>query len=208
MGHDSHINLLQTEEPVLTILLDYKQTVTVEASLNHNITRQTKKGHKTENMATTRPSLGQIKEEGKSLVGVQAPSEHGGEENDVVPDELEAPKQRRMRDGKSRKRSVFSPIKGLHSEKATFTLVRADHPSASQASQVSFAADIDYSNRRISGQESHTMHPHGLRATYQIGPRNPFSVFQVEKIIRESFENAFIDDTETRPKNLLCKHLT
>ena len=159
-------------------------------------------------MTTTRPSLGQIKEEGKNLAGVKGPSEHDDEENDVVPDELEAPKQRKVRDGKSRKRSVFSPVKGLHSERATFTLVSADQPSASQASQVSFATDVDYSNRRVSGQESHTMHQHGLRATYQIGPRNPFSVYQVEKIIKETFENAFIDDTEIRPKNALCKHLT
>lgn len=152
--------------------------------------------------------MGQIKEEGKSLAGVKAPSEHGGEENDVVPDELETPKQRRMRDGKSRKISVFSPVKSVHSEKATFTLVHTDQPSVSQASQVSFATDVDYSNRRISGQESHMMHQHGLRATYQIGPRNPFSAYQVEKIIKETFENAFIDDAEKGPKNVLCKHLT
>ena len=155
-----------------------------------------------------RKSLGKISEEGMVAKTANETTSVDDEEHDVVSEELEIPKERKMRKGKGRKVSVFTQdLRARQQDKAVFTLLHTDQPTVSRVTfRLSQSESSDHSGRRHSGHEH--LHRPSLNVTYQTGPRREFSVSQVQKIIRETFENTLHGNEVTLSRSALCKNLT
>lgn len=153
-----------------------------------------------------RLSLDKISEEVTVSGTLNGKEEMKDEAENVLSEVNETPKEKKARKG--RKVSLFSKDSNTKQfDKAMFMLVHIDQPSNSRVTfAVSQSDSSEHSGRRASGQD----HYQRLRSnvTYQTGPRKEFSVHQVQKVIRETFENCLNGNEITLPRNVLCKNLT
>ena len=154
-------------------------------------------------------SLGKISEEQSMTGKVDESATVTEEENqDAVSETMKTTKESKRRKEQGRKVSVFRQEgRAKHHEKATFTLIHIDQPVANRVTfAVSQSEASEQSGRRVSGQEQ--VHRPHINMTYQIGPRKEFSVYQVRKVIKETFESIFIDNDIILSRSALCKNLT
>lgn len=154
-----------------------------------------------------RSGLSKISEEGTAMTTANGAEELEKEERGVVNEELELPKEKKMKRSKGRKVSVFTQeMKSRHQDNASFTMLHMDQPVASRVTFVlSQSESSENSVRKTSIQEQLRPLPN---VTHQTGPKREFSVTQVRKIIKETFENTLDGNEITLPRNALCKNLT